>query len=191
MAVNRWYVRCPGCLGLGVIEFDPGNNGGRPECEGCKQPMDVMGRVQGESWVREADASVCDDRCTTARGPKCACGCGGENHGIGLAAGTVRIIAESGRVVIRPVAADQAAERCAEWESARVDLRAEIEAKYPELAAYRAGEYLGGGGSARFQRYRDASDMLRQVRKGADMKSHAGRMKRLAEVRARMDRATV
>lgn len=182
--INRWYVKCPGCLGLGVIELEHAPHGAT--CEQCGDTMTLMGRVQGDRYILTGEACACDDRCLGALGPQCVCSCGGKNHGKGLVAGTVTVVVASGKLVVRVIKAEEAAARRAEWEAGSVEVREAIHTAYPELAAYAAGEYLGGGGSSKWERYLDARDMLRTLRSADELKSHAGRMKRLAQIKARL-----
>jgi hypothetical protein len=105
-----------------------------------------MGRVQqgdeGSRLVKDHVRCACDERCTSARGPLCSCGCGGKNHGAGMAA-VIRFSTDAGAVpvvVARTPALEAAARaRFAEFSEVKATIKAEEEAIY---ARRRAGEFL-------------------------------------------------
>jgi len=91
--VERYFYRCPHCLIVAALDFQPTPYA---ECDTCRDGervshMEFMGRVEQDKSVREYDRPICDDRCTSARGPSCNCKCGGQNHGSHLWI-TVRIV---------------------------------------------------------------------------------------------------
>jgi len=47
-------------------------------CGICAGSFENMGRVEKNRLIHEHLAAICDDRCTSARGPLCSCKCGGK-----------------------------------------------------------------------------------------------------------------
>lgn len=79
---GRHFYRCLTCLA--IIATDGMAFPDTVKCGACEgERWEHMGRVQRDRLVSDSMLSPCDDRCTTARGPKCDCGCGGKNHGKG------------------------------------------------------------------------------------------------------------
>lgn len=82
---ERYFYRCPDCLVIVAVD----NQVNDLRCDTCRKDgefagsakMEFMGRVEQNKLVREYDKPVCDDRCTSARGPICVCRCLGANHG--------------------------------------------------------------------------------------------------------------
>ncbi len=79
------YYRCIDCLSVATSE----NCFRGLECGLCAGPVEYLGQVNGGRIFREETYCPCDERCTSAMGPKCNCACGGVNHGCGL---RVRIV---------------------------------------------------------------------------------------------------
>jgi len=81
----RNYYRCSFCLTVYALDEDQRS---APTCPACKRDGRAwhMGRVEAEtnSLVTDHTRPVCDDRCTSARGPSCDCRCNGANHGSNL-----------------------------------------------------------------------------------------------------------
>jgi len=98
-ATDRYFIRCKDCLAINAHDVPRGFNWWHelptkhfpdpmgwssgstyPICP-CGGTLEDMGKVQRSRLVHQHEESVCDDRCTQARGPNCDCKCGGENHG--------------------------------------------------------------------------------------------------------------
>jgi len=83
-----WFVRCCDCLA--VVAVPDGEmprrivRDGYPVCGACGGRVESMGQVHRDRLVVVSERSVCDDRCTCARGPSCDCKCGGKHHGTKL-----------------------------------------------------------------------------------------------------------
>src|SRR5206468_12359849 len=64
-----------------VSAVDEHPNIGEWQCGICAGRFESMGRVERDRLIHEHIAAVCDERCTSARGPICNCHCGGQHHG--------------------------------------------------------------------------------------------------------------
>ena len=89
---NRHFYKCTDCLS--VIAIDDYHRDIECACGGRYRHM---GKVKGDRIVNERVQSVCDSRCTGARGPKCNCQCGGKNHGTHA---VVTVTIEAGKIPI-------------------------------------------------------------------------------------------
>jgi hypothetical protein len=114
--VFRVYLRCPDCLSTVTVNSKKIKTGfdyqrfdiykydntlhrwKAPVCSLCDCEMEVMGEVEGNSYVRHDMKCACDARCTNAPGPNCDCQCRGEFHGTGR---MVEYVAETGRVIVK------------------------------------------------------------------------------------------
>lgn len=142
--MNRYFVRCNGCLEVSSVEADSLPYG--LKCGICGSSVANMGRVQrgneGSRLVKDHVRCACDERCTSARGPLCSCSCGGKNHGAGMAA-VIRYTTDAGSVPTvqarTPELEAAALARFAEYREVRDQVKAEEEAIY---ARRRAGEFL-------------------------------------------------
>lgn len=180
---GRYFIRCLTCLT--VVAFEWTNAATSPEtslanatCNACAGKLEVMGRVHFDRLRRMAGyESVCDERCTSARGPSCSCVCGGANHGTGA---VVEIIVDAGAVprIDVPNTAE-VARRVAELEMLRAQWQEVWTASGGEgLAIAKAsGRYLQPHDYSRFREldcYRDA------WRKALHLRTPKGRAKSLA-----------
>lgn len=99
--MNNHYYKCKACLHPVVITSDQVKMiSGRKDlqCE-CGGKMDHMGQVYQENKYKKTEEQcACDERCVSATGPKCVCGCHGENHGSGL---MIEVVVETGKVVFK------------------------------------------------------------------------------------------
>jgi len=178
--MNRYFVRCNGCLEIASVEavsFPFGLT-----CGICGSHVENMGRVQrgneGSRLVQDYVRCACDDRCTSARGPLCSCSCGGKNHGAGMTA-VIRYTTDAGNVPVlqarTPELEAAARARYAEWKELRDQLRAEETAIYERR---RAGEFLP----------RPVWDRMitlqRTINDASKAKLHTTRMKKLRAVLA-------
>lgn len=175
-AVNRWFVRCLGCLSVAAVTEEPpkprymddGSYRVPMDCAACGGRIEVMGRVRRDRLVTTHTECACDDRCTSARGPMCNCVCGGANHGTYA---VVTIIRDRGPVPQVSVLDPEAAvARRAEYEAAVAPIRERV-------AAYRvrrqAGEFLPGGAYDEWMR------LQKVLATAAKAKQHKTRMKHL------------
>lgn len=98
--VNRHFYKCPLCLCVAAVDAQHQQ---AIECGHCSEPMEYMGRVYQDRLVKDKTRCACDERCTSARGPKCDCHCGGRNHGRHA---VVHVRIECGKVVaeVKPTA---------------------------------------------------------------------------------------
>lgn len=91
--MTRHFTRCRGCLEIAAIEIERAFPVDL-RCGICGSRVEDMGRVEVDRLLQDHERSVCDARCTSARGPKCVCSCQGKNHGGGMAA----IVRDAGAV---------------------------------------------------------------------------------------------
>ena len=82
---GRRCYRCCDCLD--VVFTVESAKGAACVCGGY---VEFLGRVEGMRLTELRAECPCDERCTSARGPNCDCGCGGKNHGKGLVVRVVR-----------------------------------------------------------------------------------------------------
>lgn len=124
---RRHYFRCKHCLTTWAADIDtPPNVPKLPyvygsneqvhdvhlaaqardaECPFCHDHgIEHMGRVEMDRLVQPEFRVPCDAKCTNAKGPKCDCKCGGENHGtqalvmVNRDGGSVRFAASEAKV---------------------------------------------------------------------------------------------
>lgn len=154
----RWFVRCSDCCGVMAVTEEPRHEW-RCTCDGA---LVNMGRVSGAWLVRTAEECPCDDRCTSAKGPKCDCSCGGENHGTGM---TVPVVHTIGGV---PRLASPCPERAAEFRAALEAARAAVRARYGVRQGWEPESVYFG-----------RQDAFRAINRAAALKSHTGRLRGL------------
>jgi hypothetical protein len=82
---DRWCMRCQHCLSVAYVTAKPQRDVGLVgwACGLCQGPIEAMGKVEYDRLSETIAVSVCDARCTHARGAHCACPCRGKNHGSG------------------------------------------------------------------------------------------------------------
>ena len=167
--VNRWFVRCSTCLAVSAVDEHPRYDW---RCGLCEGQLENMGRVEKDRLVHERLDAICDDRCTSARGPACTCHCGGKYHGSHL---WVKVVRDAGPVptVTPKVGRDQARIYAQEFTTARAAVRAQIDVF---LARKDRGEFLPSGDYARLRELQAA------MRKAAEAREHRSRMKTLRAV---------
>lgn len=177
--VNRWFWRCRDCLTVVAVEAELSVNWNNtthraehPACGLCGGEMKSMGRVQRDRLVNDTTACACDGRCTGATGPNCDCRCGGENHGTGR---VVAVTIDAGKVpVVRVPDSEKSRRVAAEWRAALEPLRAERNA----IAERRAAGWIPR------DQYDRWNSLCRAINHAMTLRTHAGRMARLARVAA-------
>jgi hypothetical protein len=169
VAASRWFVRCTTCLAVSAVNESP--NTAEWKCGICGGHLECMGRVERERLVAEHLQSVCDDRCTFARGPVCNCKCGGEHHG---SKRVVRVVRDLGPVpTVTPSAGrEQARLNADEYRSYRAGLLAELDGL---LVAKRNG-YLPAVDYNRMRALQQANA------RAAEARDHRARMRTLRAV---------
>jgi hypothetical protein len=188
MARNMY--RCRSCLEWSAVQTDTRHADRRLVCGICGGTAEMVGAVRAGRVVAELERDACDAACMGARGTKCGCKCKGENHGAGLvtvvevrdrgdASGVERVLAARTSVDV-----DTARARAAEWAATRDAVTAALEAAYPELGRYRAGEWLE---RPAFARYLKACEIRSTIARASKMTSQAGRLRKLAEAQALVD----
>ena len=167
--IARWFIRCTTCLAISAVEEHP--NLGEWRCGICQGGIENMGRVERDRLIHEHMAAVCDDRCTSARGPICNCKCGGQHHGSHR---VVRVVRDAGPVpTVTPSAGrEQARLNAAEY----IALREAGRALLDPLLASRSRGYLPAGEYDRMRHLQAA------LRKAYEARTHAARVKGLRAV---------
>lgn len=191
---ERHFFRCLRCCNVFAVEGEPARNHPRgwngiplpgarcPEwafdlrCD-CGQSgrLEWMGRVGSDSLIRTEDRCACDSRCTSARGPKCDCVCGGKNHGKHR---VVAVTTVEGIPTIVDADLDKRIAAVAQWEAALAAAQARVDAD-PTVARMRTGDWIDD--RAAWER---ASRMLAALRKSSNYKTIAGRIAALAKVQS-------
>lgn len=171
--IDRWYVRCPGCLSSMMVEVDLAEM--EPRCEACDTRLQIVGRVRHQHWVRTGLETPCDARCTGATGSKCNCACGGKNHG---SHAVVEVVCASGKAVVRVLHREVALLRLAEYREAYDQLLGRIEERYPELQQRARGAWVEN-----WSRLLAGQRWYDRLLETKAMKTHHGRMTRIAELR--------
>jgi len=128
MTINRWYVRCVDCLSVAAV--DSATEPPKADCSLCAGRIEVMGRVRPAtpwhraSLVQDVRDTACDWKCTSARGPCCACTCGGKNHGTGR---TVSVVVGLGSLPRVAMPTSEHAQRmAADYRAAKQTARDEL-----------------------------------------------------------------
>lgn len=204
----KWYVRCPNCLSIGAIDsterpatwrsdYKRDEQGacvkradglgyvtewqGGMLCSACGGHVEVMGQV---TWTRKRlfeneQETPCDGRCTNAKGQNCDCSCGGHNHGTGATMTVARDKGAVPRVLVLDV--ETAKKRAAEWDAAWNLTDAAFEARFAPIRARKARrEWLAG---ADYDEFNLSARCLDDMNDAAGMRTHKGRMDKLARVR--------
>lgn len=167
--IARWYIRCTTCLAVSAVEEHP--NIGDWQCGICGGSFESMGRVERDRLIHEHMAAVCDDRCTSARGPICCCKCGGKYHGSHM---VVRVVRDAGPVpTVTPNAGREQARLNAD-EYRR--MRGAALALLDPLLASRGRGYLPAAEYDRLRRLQSA------LRKAHEARTHAARVKTLRAI---------
>jgi hypothetical protein len=167
--VSRWFIRCTTCLAVSAVEEHPNLSDWR--CGICGGSFENMGRVEKDRLIHEHLAAICDDRCTSARGPLCSCKCGGKHHGSNL---MVRVVRDAGKVpTVTPSSGrDQCRLNAEEYHRMRAAALALLD---PLLASRRRG-YLP---AAEYDRMRTLQGALR---KAHEARTHRARLTALRAV---------
>ena len=185
--MSRYFLRCRDCLTVSAVECDA-----LPrvmECGACGGALESMGKVSGLYLTHTHLGCPCDERCTGARGPKCDCSCGGENHGSNLLVEFVTVAGAIPRLTpARGV--EKALAVAEEWRAALSEAQARVRDSVPGRAAIdkAAGNYLTGSRWDDYLTHERARKMLRDAKAG---RTHAGRLNRLAAAVAICERAAV
>lgn len=154
-------------------------------CPICEGKLVFRGTVrQDRSVVFDAEIPACDGQCTSARGIKCVCKCGGRNHGSGRTI-TVTVVAGKAQVALDD---PELAQRLRESRRPQIEaaeayeehVRARIQEVYGTVFQwYRDGVWMN---QADFRKFLEGSDLRREVAASRKLKTPAGRMKRLQTV---------
>jgi hypothetical protein len=163
--MDRHFYRCYDCLTVMAAEVFERD----AECGLCGGPIEHMGRVERDRLVKHGMECACDFRCTSARGPKCDCKCGGKNHGSGLVI-PVRYDMGAKPVLVAPNSA-KAQAVAEEWRAGQAVLVAQIE---PLLRRKQYDRWLPAN------EYAQLSRLQRALRSSRGYRTHATRMKTLA-----------
>lgn len=182
---NRWFVRCAGCLSVMAIETE-----GYPRgltCGACCGKVEVMGRVERARLVTGVEhKSVCDARCTNARGPICDCPCAGANHGSKM---VVVVTVTAGIPSVTPVSVGEAFRIFSEYKTAydaATLLLDPATSTYPGAVEFRkkqSGQYLTADEFGRYLTYTRAMRALLDTKKRRTHKSRMDDLKKLTEGR--------
>ncbi len=165
------YYRCNDCLSS-MTHADSWLNA---QCA-CGGSLEYLGEVRDDGRAIEtAELSICDDRCTSARGISCRCQCGGKNHGTHL---TVMVEYDNGKAIVRPVDA-RAIERANEYRSAIDQARAAIDSCF---GAETVDAYLRNRWIADKSIWNNIRLSFSAWHKAQSMKSQNGRMNALKNV---------
>lgn len=183
-ATQRHFYRCRVCLSIVAVDGAPWGH----QDVGCgvcgRSQWHYMGRVapSGRLMVDHV-ASVCDERCTCARGPLCDCRCGGKNHGAGML--VVVNVADVGAIpTVTPPRDRGAAKTIAdEWSTTETQALAAIERRYgATLRAKNSGQWV-----ADFGAYLAGKRLVRALNEARACQVHKKRMAQLATIIAQTD----
>jgi len=160
--MNRFFHRCKACLTVVATE---GRMPAKAECAACgRAGWWFMGEVHVDRLVKVEERCACDDRCTSATGPKCGCKCGGANHGTGR---VVTVVLDQGGVPrVATPASDEARRIADEWEAARTPL-------VEELMRLNAGGWLPP------ESFNRKLSLQWRLLKANKLKTHAARLRAL------------
>lgn len=188
---DRWFLRCSDCLTVLAIEhprkvYDRTGYVLPPEsieCGACGGKLEAMGRVARRGFVVGQTLEVpegCDERCTFASGPKCECPCGAVHHGAGVLVTVDRTGKTPRATTLRH---EEARARAAEYRAA---LEAALERIRPlgkaDYDRKMSGAWLEG---AAYGRAMDYLDLLLAVGHAKHLRTHKGRLARLAKIGAK------
>ena len=145
-ASARQYYRCQDCLGVSALEgsrlaLETGWGQLGAACGACGGRQEHMGQVGADPHrlVTLTERSVCDERCTNARGPSCECKCGGENHGSRLLV-VVTLDAGARPQITPPGEAQKLTLAASDYRGVRDAARARVEGRYgAAMEAKRSG----------------------------------------------------
>lgn len=180
---ERFYFRCHDCLMTICIENTPelglnnrlSNIRNELKCGVCGGRLDFMGQVEGNRWVHKSEKCTCNEMCQDARGPKCTCSCGGENHGKGYRYYTYTDAA--GKINIKP---DQDTEKLLaianEYRAAEQAALNRIHA-LPRYSDYCNHIWMDRGD---WNRIHNAIILLNVARKGVMHKSRIAKLEKVA-----------
>jgi hypothetical protein len=186
----RHFFQCIACSEYLVIEA-PQARWGQPvlpaeSCPFCgalfaeSRPR-YCGRVNRGQLVKDHDESPCDGACTMAVGWQCDCSCGGMNHGSRLV--IWRVSAAGAAPEVLPVPEKKvttATARREEWTLALAAAESRIETKYGEVFRRKeSGTWLS---NAEFAAYRLGRTAEKELYSARSLKTHAGRIKKVAKV---------
>lgn len=176
MEYNRYCFKCADCIAVFFIEDDDPNferTTRQIECD-CGGIASLMGKVHRERVLQEEIVSVCDGRCTSAKGPSCNCHCGGANHGSGAVVKIFRDVSNK----IPKAHNDPNIGVAIEWRDGLRDAAERMTRTYGAdvLEKYLQKVCIGWDLYARV--HRDYKKMMA----AKDMKTHKGRMLKLASV---------
>lgn len=171
--IARWFIRCETCLAVSAVDEPP--NTSEWQCGICGGRFESMGRVERDRLIHEHMAAICDDRCTSARGPICNCHCGGQHHGSNR---VVRVVRDAGPIpTVTPSAGREQARINADEYRAH---RAAALALLDPLRASKARGYLPSAEYARM------IALDRALRLAHTARTHTGRIKTLRAVIGRL-----
>lgn len=187
---DRWAVRCQHCLSIAFVTVSPpavraGNTNGWL-CKLCKGPIETMGKVEWDRLMKHVEESVCDGRCTHARGALCICFCRGKNHGTGRTVTVSYDLGEAPCVNMPP--SEEALETAAEFLTARdmvkkiADDLVALKNTRRTTANLNTGQYYGTYLTS--QQYSLMIAAQRAVLKATKAKTHDSRMKTLDQALA-------
>lgn len=178
--IERYFYRCPDCLV--IVAVDQQQNDLR--CNTCRKDgdfagpakMEFMGRVEQNKLVHEYHKPVCDDRCTSARGPICVCRCLGQNHGSHLWV-SVKVDAGGLPVATAPKDAEKYRAQSNQFHAGRLLALATIKNRYGSnnFERYQSGAWIADKEIWYGIRY-----SLDQLNKLWKAREHKSRMKKLA-----------
>lgn len=176
----RYFIRCTDCLTVSALDGAlPRMEDGRLADVACgccdgRGTLESMGQVERDRLVQKHEQSPCDDRCTSARGPKCVCRCEGENHGAGMLASLVTVTTDKGPVpTLRNGSTFEARYHAAEYRRGIAAVRAEIQ-RLLSIKDHSPRGYLPHA------EYCALQAAYRASRHATDARSHKNRMRLLA-----------
>lgn len=169
---NRYYLRCHDCLLTTCIEMS--NPRSDLICDICGGFFDCLGVVTGDRWQHQVKECVCNEQCQDAKGPKCTCSCGGENHGKSY---RYRLHTDAqGRVHVETdIDAEKHLSTANEYREAERAAVNRINA-LPRKAEYDCGKWID---REAWNKIHNAIILLNVARKGSQ---HKSRMTKLAKV---------
>ena len=174
------FYRCAGCLNTFTVTDRLTDRGwSKYEIALCvcgSERVEYLGQSTVDQRLQETrELCACDHRCTEARGPNCTCKCGGINHGNGL---MITVIRDKGPIPKLESPSPIKWRRTRdEWIDAQKAAEDRMEKKHGQnLADLKIGRRIEYGAFSAIN-----ADRARQREAGA-AKTHAGRMKKIAQV---------
>jgi hypothetical protein len=175
--VRLHFYRCADCLSIctsaDALQYRHARGylvpGGK--CGACDGPLEYLGRTERDRLIKEHEACPCDDRCTSARGPNCSCKCGGQNHGSNM---TVTVRTDEGGIPVAMI--DPAARlKANEYRAAKKEFWDVWNPRYRAITDKKQrGEWIEA-----FSVYVDGQCLARAFHKACDLRTHAGRNRKL------------